>query len=402
MKIIGIVVEYNPFHNGHLYQIQLLRERFNPDGIVVIMSGHFVQRGQPAIFDKWLRTEMALACGVDLVLELPFYEATSSAEGFAEGAVSALAATGIVTHLAFGTECDDLKVLTEIARIYAEEPPHFKARLIELLKSGLPFATAREKALQDTFPQFGDEALSAVRKSNAILAIEYLKACYRHKLTLTPLPIKRVGSDYHNPDIQGNFASATAIRSLIKATPSPSKEQLAAAMPTAAVDCMMAHGINRQMDMGAFEPYIRYRLALSDANTLASIRGINEGLEYKLAAISRQFTDLSDLIRQLKSKRYAETRLNRILINLLLDVHPLSAAPTYLRVLGFTETGQTCLREMKSKASRPIVTTLSKSPAEVLNDPHMKLDLLATDLYHMAAGQTKSGMDFTKPPIQVK
>ncbi|MBS7527458.1 nucleotidyltransferase [Fusibacter paucivorans] len=402
MKIIGIVVEYNPFHNGHLYQIQSLRERFHPDGIVVIMSGHFVQRGQPAIFDKWMRAEMALICGVDLVLELPFYDATSSAEGFADGAVRALAATGIVTHLAFGTECDDLTLLTKIARIYAEEPSHFKDQLSEHLKSGLPFAKAREKALQDAFPQFDDSQLTAVRKSNAILAIEYLKACYRHGLDLEPLPIKRIGSDYHNADLQENYASATAIRSILKAIPTPSRKQLMTVMPVSAVDCMMASGINRQLDINAFEPYIRYRLALMDAGALANIRGVSEGLEYKLAAASKNFTDLSDLIVQLKSKRYAETRLHRILINVLLDVHPLDTTATYLRVLGFTPTGQACLKAMKSMASRTIVTTLSKAPAEVLNDPHMKLDLLATDLYHMAAGQTKSGMDFTKPPIQIK
>jgi predicted nucleotidyltransferase len=394
VKIIGIVVEYNPFHNGHLYQIQSLRERFHPDGIVVVMSGHFVQRGQPAIFDKWLRTEMALAGGVDLVLELPVYYATASAEGFASGAVQALAATGIVTHLAFGTECDDLAALETIAQVLYEEPPLFKQRLAEHLKSGVSFAKARESALRDAFPQL---TLSAVRSANAILAIEYLKACYRYNIHFVPLPIKRVGNAYNDSSIQGRFASATAIRRLLSTLPSVA--QMAQVMPMSTVERIEAYGVERQMHMNAFEPFIRYRLSLLDVSEIAGIRDVGEGLEHKFKSVSNHFEDLSDFIMQVKSKRYAETRLNRILISLLMDIHSISSAPGYLRILGFNAIGQACLKEMKPKASRTIVTTLSKAPEAAMSDPHMKLDILATDLYHMASGHKKGGLDFIKPPV---
>ena len=196
MKVVGIVAEYNPFHNGHMYQMRKVKEETGADYVVVAMSGNFLQRGVPALCDKFIRTEMALQCGADLVIEIPTLWATASAEYYAHAGVSLLAATGIVTHLAFGAETDDLDALLEISSVLKEEPDVYRAVLSNSIRTGNSFPVARKNALTTTLPHFKKEELDDILDNpNNILALEYLKAIPD---SIQPILIKREGAGYHS------------------------------------------------------------------------------------------------------------------------------------------------------------------------------------------------------------
>lgn len=210
MGILGIIVEYNPFHNGHLYHLQTSKELTKCDYTIAVMSGNFVQRGEPAIVDKWKRTQMALKAGIDLVIELPVVYATSTAENFAYGAVKLLDSLKIVDCFSFGSEKGDLNELTKIAEILLEEPIYYRKALKEYLKSGITFAKARELALQKVINN--NEIEKILQTSNNILAIEYLKSLKKIGSSITPFTIKRKGSLYTSLELKGEFASASSIR----------------------------------------------------------------------------------------------------------------------------------------------------------------------------------------------
>ena len=210
MKVVGIVAEYNPFHNGHAYQIAQLREKTNADYVIVAMSGNFQQRGVPALCDKFSRANMALLNGADLVLEIPTLWATASAEYFACGGVGTLDATGIVTHLGFGAEAESLEPLKQISSVLKNEPEVYRKVLSNSIRSGNPFPVARKNALITTIPHIPSTELDSILNSpNNILALEYLKALPQ---TMEPVLIPRKGAGYHDTDINTDFPSASAIR----------------------------------------------------------------------------------------------------------------------------------------------------------------------------------------------
>jgi len=221
MKIVGIVAEYNPFHNGHLYQLQEVKKAINPDFIIIIMGGNFLQRGEPALVNKWIRTEMALKAGVDLVIELPFAFSTQDANGFAWGAVKLLDLLGIVNYLCFGCETADLNILYPISNFLQKENKKYKEILKQKSKTGYEYPRIRAQALLEYHQSVGIKnlknlSLSGLQKilsyPNNILAIEYVKHLLRLKSKISPFPITRVGSAYHQREIMGDIASATSIR----------------------------------------------------------------------------------------------------------------------------------------------------------------------------------------------
>lgn len=225
MKIIGIIAEYNPFHNGHAYQITTIRERTGADFVIVAMSGDFVQRGAPAILDKYARAQMALSCGADLVLELPALWATASAEHFAMAGVTLFEKMGLVDGICFGAETDNLPLLTAIADILADEPEAYRTLLASYLKTGAAFPKARASALADFVAMhemhLTDDLHEVLSSPNNILAIEYLKALRRRHSSMTPYLIRREGSGYHDTALAPT-ASATGIREALLAGMLPS------------------------------------------------------------------------------------------------------------------------------------------------------------------------------------
>lgn len=397
MKFIGIVAEYNPFHNGHAYQIKKSKESLEADGVVAIMSGNFVQRGMPAFMDKWTRTEMALRSGVNLVLELPTYYATSSAELFAKGAVSLLTHTGITTHLSFGSEMDSMDLLNDMATILTRESEAYKRALKEQLDQGLSFPKARSNVLEDLL----DIDIS-LNQSNMILALEYLKALKSSGSTIEPYLVKRVGSNYHDESLSHNLSSATAIRKGY--FNNPNEFDFSPYMPREAYQVLRKTKYT-PLDIKSFEKELLILIRRSTPEELNRYREVNEGLNYKLKSLSNQVSTYEELVTGLKSKRYTQTKINRLLINILLGIekedHTIDEVG-YLRILGFDETGRNMAHLMKKNASLPVITNINKVEPSLKKNPLLQLDIRASDIY--AAGQNNpkhrtGGRDHTQKII---
>lgn len=379
MKIIAIIAEYNPFHNGHLYQLQKSVQETGANGVIAIMSGNFVQRGQPAFFDKWTRTELALAAGVNLIVELPTFFATASAEQFAFGAIKLLNDTNIVKHLCFGSENMDKYAFDKIASILANEPHSFKLALNVALSQGLSFPIARELALKKAL-----DIDNIPNTSNSILGLEYFKALKKLNSTIEPHLIKRVGSGYNDERLNIGFSSATAIR---KAYFDAQKNQemfiFDDLLPKSCNDYInQTHPV--ALSAENFQDILLYKLRSSSASELSKFREVTEGLEYKLKTLSLKARNYTELMEGLKSKRYTTTKLSRMLNNILLNI-PKDFTGTdhlnYLRVLGFDQTGQKILRMIKDSSDLNLITNLNHISNELKENPLLALDCLATDVY---------------------
>jgi len=424
MKIIGIVSEYNPFHNGHAYQVQKSIQALDADGVIAIMSGNFVQRGFPAIQDKWLRAEMAVKAGVNLVIELPTYYATSSAENFAKGAVSLLEATGVVTHLSFGSEFDDLDCLNRIADALINPTHIFEEALRTALDKGLSYPTARAIALNTALPELSHTI--NINQSNVILGIEYLKALKQLDSSIKPFLVKRMGKGYHDVTLDvaedAPFVSATAIREAYFASVAnietdanyKSKESadmaslnkhLETYMPKVAAQAMFDSPYSA-VRIEDFEKLILYELRKSTPEALSKLREVSEGLENKLADASLKSTNYDQLLDAVKSKRYAMTRINRILLNVLLGIEQETfdlQTQGYLRVLAFDATGQKILRAIKKNGYLPLITNINKHSDLLKSSALLQLDVKATNIYHLAQKEPElqiGGRDFIQKPFQ--
>ena len=413
MKIIGIVSEYNPFHNGHAYQVQKSIQDLEADGVIAIMSGNFVQRGFPAIHDKWLRAEMAVKAGVNLVIELPTYFATSSAENFAKGAISLLEATGVVTHLSFGSELDDLDCLHKIADALIHPTRAFDEAMRAALDKGLSYPSAREIALNTSMPELNQTI--NLNQSNVILGIEYLKALKQLNSSIKPFLVKRMGKGYHDATLDfaegAPFVSATAIRNAYFDT-APSTDfssntvHLEAFMPKVAAKAMVDSPYCA-VRIEDFEKLILYELRKSTPTTLSKLREVSEGLENKLADASLKSTNYTQLVDAIKSKRYAMTRINRILLNVLLGIEQETfdlQTQGYLRVLAFDSTGQKIIRAIKKNGYLPLITNINKHSDLLETNKLLRLDIQATNIYHLAQEDPKlqvGGRDFLQKPFQL-
>lgn len=382
MKIIAIIAEYNPFHNGHLYQLQKSVQETGADGVIAIMSGNFVQRGLPAFLDKWTRTNLALSAGVNLVIELPTFFATASAEQFAYGSVKLLNDTKVVDQLCFGTENMDNYAFEQIASILANEPQAFSGLLNDALSLGLSFPVARETALKqylnvDCIPN----------TSNSILGLEYYKALYLLESTIKPHLIKRVGSGYNDESLHNNFSSATAIRkAYFEAVGKGTTFDFKGHIPETCLEVLKQSPI-MPVAPEAFEDILLYKLRTASLEELASIREVTEGLEHKLKAVALKARHYDELIEGLKSKRYTMTKLSRMLNNILLGITKDFKGIDhldYIRVLGFDDIGQAILKEIKSNSDLNIIANLNHIPNALKENPLLKLDLMATDIYSLA------------------
>ena len=404
MQVTGIVAEYNPFHNGHGYHITQTAALQQNDGVIAVMSGNFTQRGETAVFDKWTRTEMALHCGVDLVLELPAAFAVRSAGYFARGAVLSLAATGVVTHLSCGVESQTATELQVLADFLAEESPQFQEALQQQLQQGLSFPSARHKALL----QLGVTGADQLQSPNNILALHYLQTIRQEHLSITPLLITRLGNynDDTIPASSQGFASASAIRKLLLQGDSHWQQQ---------VPKPVEQLIHKQLQQGYlpmtnenFTQTIFTLLRRSTPEQLTEIIETAEGLENRIFAAAHQTNTINELCEAVKSKRYTYTRIQRMLIHLLLNFTQQYAAnePAYLRVLGFNHTGQKILKEMKKKAELPILIRPARQRQQLSLQAQqmLALDCRATNLYYLGYALPflrKSNLDLLQSPVQV-
>lgn len=397
MRILGLIVEYNPFHCGHLYHLEEARRVCQPELTVAVMSGHFTQRGDIALVDKWSRAEMAVRAGVDVVFELPTAWALRSARDFAHGAVWHLERFG-ATHLCFGSEAGELTQLAQIAELIVNEPPEYRESLKYHLSQGLPYPRARNLAAQETTVNDPTELLHP----NNILGVAYLSALKRLNSSMVPVTIKRLGAGYHDPDLKQPLASATAIRKGVFDGEIP--ENLPVPRTTKEI-------LNREFNEGrgplglhSFESLIRYVVRNTSAAALDLLPDMEPGLSYRLKSAEEKTSTMALFLAALKTKRYTLTRLQRILCYALLNVsarrlaHIHSRGPQYLRMLALRKGASHLLK--KAASSLPVLTRV----AEHRTIPALELDIAATNIYTLAfnEGQRSTQQDFTIPPVIVE
>lgn len=389
MKIVGLITEYNPFHNGHLYHIEKTKELTNADAVIVVMSGDFVQRGAPAIMPKHLRTEAALRSGADLVIELPVYCASGSAEYFAAGAVSILDQLGCVDSLCFGSESGDVEGLKHLAYILSEEPEAYQDKLKQALKAGNSFPKARQKALAEYLED--EDAASLLGQPNNILGMEYIKALFRRKSRMNVLTIQRLVSGYHDEELQDGLSSASAIRKKLLQTEAPEIPTLLAnQVPPASQHLLQTtYGTRYPVCSDDFSLLLKYRLLTENRSNLAAYADITEELANRIANCSNDFINFDQFCELLKTKEITYSRVSRALFHLLLnikkedvDAYIQTGYCPYARILGFRKDAAGVLKEIKTRASIPLITKLGQT--EGLSDTGKRMletDIFAANLY---------------------
>lgn len=407
MKTAGIIVEYNPFHNGHQHHLLRTRELADADFVVAVMSGDFVQRGEPALLDKYARAQMALSCGADLVLELPVFFAAGSAGDFAAGAVSLLDKLGVVDALCFGSECGRLEPLEALAGLLAAEPPSFSRSIRQELRQGLSYPQARARALS---PLSDAGVLPLLSSPNNILGLEYCIALKRRRSSIRPLTLPRSGNGYHDPDLAGDgeeaFPSAFAIRRALcglladqrdpkrnPSDPDPFLPLLSGIPQAIRPFWQTLLSENRFLFPGDFTPFLKYRLLCGSPSGFSSCADVSRELSDKLRKIGTEFLDWEDLCRRLKTKELTYTRISRALCHILLSVGQDDLARArqqdyvpYARILGLRRSAAELLSAIKKNSSIPLIAKLADAPAHLSEDALrlLRADVLAADLYENA------------------
>ncbi|MCI8641118.1 MAG: nucleotidyltransferase [Clostridia bacterium] len=407
-KVLGIIAEYNPFHNGHLYHLENSKKATNCDYSVAIISGNFTQRGSTSIVDKWEKTKMALSNGIDLVLELPTLYSISSAENFADGSIKILNSLGIIDFLSFGSETSDINLLNNIADILYNEPNTYKKALIEELKKGFSFPKARENALLN---YLNNKNYSNILSSpNNILGIEYLKSLKKHKSKIQPIYISRHKAHYNSTDIYNNIASATAIRKLLK---NKDFNKIKNLLPNSTYSILMENINNKHIigDLDIFEKEILYTLRKMSIEEIAKLPDVSEGLEFTIKNAANSCNNIYDLLNTIKSKRYTQSRIQRVLLYSLLgitknDIKISKDIIPYVRILGFNNYGRKLISEIYRKnpdiniitSVKRFVDTNTNKDLELL----LKKDIFSTNIYTLGfEGSSLSNLDFTNNIVKI-
>lgn len=406
-NILGIIAEYNPFHNGHLYHLAQAKQQAQADYTVAIMSGNFVQRGNTSLVNKWTKTEMALVSGVDLVIELPTIYAISSAENFAEGAIKILNSLKLVNNIAFGSEVCDIDLLNRVATVLHEEPKEYTSILSHELKKGLSFPKARENALLMYLNNI-QKYSNLLSKPNNILAVEYLKAMKKYHSQMIPYAIKREKVYYHDVCVVDEYASATAIRELVK---NKDFKEIRRVMPTRSYQLLREEYKkgNCILDIQRFEKEILYTLRQMSLSDIANLPDVSEGLEHSIKKAANSCNNLYDFFNIIKSKRYTQTRIQRILLYALLHITKRDMAVSrrispYIRVLGFNEKGRQLLSWIMTNTPKlPLITSVKKF-SDSCHNPHLRrmleIDVLATNVYTLGYEYDSwANLDFTNKLI---
>lgn len=403
IRVLGIVAEYNPFHNGHMYHLQKAKEQSGAQYTICVMSGNFVQRGTTSILNKWKKAELALQNGIDLIIELPTIYSVSSAENFSQGAIKLLESLKIVDAISFGAETDDYGALNNISGILAEEPKAYKDILNQELKKGISFPKARENALM-LYLNDNKRYVDIVHSPNNILAIEYLKSLKKLKSTIQPIPIKREKVYYNDNKIVDDFASATAIRALLK---NKQFGDIRKVVPNITYEMLRKESElgNIVLDLSFYEKEIIYALRKMTINEIAELPDVTEGLEHSIKNAVSFSNDLYHIIETIKTKRYTQTRLQRILICALLgitkkDVILSKKINPYIRVLGFNEKGKELISRInKQNPKTSIITSVKKFKDSNSNKTYARmldLDIFSTDVYTIACKSNPiASLDYT-------
>lgn len=405
MKVLGIIAEYNPFHNGHLYHLQESIRTASPDYTVCVMSGNFTQRGEPALVDKWLRAATAVENGIDLVLELPFAFACNNAEYFAAGSVDILNRLGCVTHLSFGSESGNLSLLTSAAEYLSHEDEQLKNSIKEFADQGLSFPKARYEAVKKCM---GNSYSNVLMSSNNILAVEYLKQLHLTGSKIEPMTVKRYGTGYHDKGFFENIASATAIRHQL--AKNGSMKEISEFLPTATYQVLNSIDGGVNISFNDFYQLLIYKILTSETELLENILSATEGLENRVKKAAIESIDMDTMIEAVLSKRYTYTRIHRLLTHILIHLDKESFRYiwdnriNYARVLGFSQKGASLLKQIKKEelSSIPILTNINR---EISKDSEewklLKYDIISSDIYNLVSyGEIYSHSDYVMKPFK--
>lgn len=408
-RVIGVVAEYNPFHNGHYYHLQATKEITGAEYCVAVISGNFTQRGDTSIVNKWAKAYMAICGGADLVIELPTVYSISSAENFASGAVKILDNLKVVNAISFGAEANDLATLNNIANVLYEEPKAYTNILSHELKKGISYPAARENALMMYLNDIKRYA-NTLSSPNNILAIEYLKALKIQKSKLEPIMIRRKKVYYNDNKIVDDFASATAIRKLLQGGEYANLRKVIPRSSYTIIGQESRKG-GMVLSLAKYEKEIIYALRKMTVEEIADLPDVSEGLQFAIKNAANEANNLKDLISNIKSKRYTQTRIQRILLYALLGIdkklmeNSRKVVP-YVRVLGFTQKGKSLLSEISRRNPKlNIITSLKKYMNQNQNKNKvlaemLEKDIFATDVYTLGyIGDSKANLDFTNNMI---
>lgn len=404
MKIVGLITEYNPFHNGHLYHIKKAKEVTGADTVIVVMSGNYVQRGAPAIMPKHLRAEVALEAGVPLVLELPVCYACGSAEFFAEGAISLFEKLGCIDSICFGSECGDYYLLEKIARVAADEPEEYQVYLKEALRNGKSFPRARQEALK---AYLKDPSLDEIlEQPNNILGIEYIKALYTRKSPIGAYTIRRKVSGYHDKELSPGYSSASAIRRLLafagnsvhleseKMYDEPGLSEVLTRLedqvpPSCIRSLEETHRVRYPVYANDFSLFFRYKLLTETRESLSEYLDMTEELANRMLNHSNDFITFDQFCDLLKTRDMTYSRISRCMLHILLNIrtedlihYKEQGDCQYARLLGFRKDGAKLLTLIKRTSSVPLLTKLTQT--EALSETGLRMlkqDIFAADLY---------------------
>ena len=391
MKIVGLIAEYNPFHNGHQYHIEKAKEITGADAVIVVKCGNFVQRGAPAIMPKHIRAEMAIKAGASLVLELPVCYATGTAEQFAYGAVSILNSLGCIDAICFGSECGDINILSDLAKILCAEPHEYRESLQMFLRNGLSFPLARQKSIETICSNSSIAHL--LERPNNILGIEYIKALYRLNSKIKPYTIQRVSSQYHDMDLQEEFSSATALRQVIGEN---SIRGLVGQLPNDNISLFQNNNQRRYpIFTNDFSLLLKYRLLNETKSSLTEYADVSEELANRIYNQRNEYIDFEQFCELLKTKELTYSRICRALLHILLGIKKSDYTDIqYARVLGFRKGDSDVLTVIKNASAIPLLTKLtatkdlSDSAVQMLNQ-----DIYTSNLYESVV------TDKFKPPF---
>ncbi len=402
-KVLGIIAEYNPFHNGHLYHLQNSLKLTNADYTIAIITGNFTQRGSTSLIDKWSKAEIALKNGIDLVIELPLLYSISSAENFAEGAIKILSSLNVVDYLSFGAETDDISTLNIIADTLYREPKEYKNILSHELSKGLSYPKARENALL-MYLQDIRRFTNVLSTPNNILGIEYLKALKKFKSPIMPVAVKRFDVGYNDTTYTENIASATAIRNIVK---NNSLDILKKVVPENSFSTILENiKIGHILpDLSTFEKQIIYNLRSMSIEEIANLPDVSEGLEYAIKNAANSCNSIVEFLSIIKSKRYTSTRLQRILLYSLLnitkkDMQVSRKTVPYIRVLGFNERGRYIISEVARQNPKLEIVTSVKKYLDSCNNRNLQLilskDIWSTNVYTIGYEyESLNNLDYT-------
>lgn len=403
MKATGIVVEYNPLHNGHVFHAQQARETTQADVVIAVMSGNFLQRGEPAFVDKWARTKMALQSGVDIVFELPYRFATAHAPIFAKGAIELLEAAGC-SSFCFGSEDGDITPFHNSLSLVNRSDAAYETAVKEAVQDGRSYPNALNEAYSSIQEKSTIQQLVDLSKPNNILGFHYMEAAQSIGSTMEPTTIQRRGADYHEVDLHAHkVASATGIRKSYFS--SNALDEVTPFIPLATQEILSDWHAKRGHfgSWEAFYPYLRYAILREGPSRLSSIADITEGIENAIYRAAQQHLAFQPFMTHVKSKRYTWTRIQRMLTHILtgftVEQRETMQSTSYLRLLGMTEQGQSYLRSVKKQLALPLISKVA-----TFSDESLSMDIRAADIYALALGNRQHfnqiGLDYSTPPIR--